>query len=58
MDTLQGTIVSIKCNGITNTAKGYSTMHPSIVELRTDKMIANSLEECVAIEKSVKTLTK
>jgi len=58
MDRLKGTIVSIKCNGITNTAKGYSTMHPSIVELRTDKKIANSLEECLAIEKSVKTLTK
>ena len=58
MDKLKGTIVSIKCNGITNTAKGYSTMHPSIVELRTDKKIANSLEECLEIEKSVKTLTK
>lgn len=58
MDKLKGTIVSIKCNGITNTAKGYSTMHPSIVELRTDKKTANSLEECLAIEKSVKTLTK
>ena len=58
MDKLQGTIVSIKCNGITNTAKGYSTMHPSIVELRTDKKIANSLDECLEIEKSVKTLTK
>ena len=58
MDKLKGTVVSIKCNGITNTAKGYSTMHPSIVELRTDKKIANSLEECFAIEKSVKTLTK
>ena len=58
MDTLKGTIVSIKCNGITNTAKGYSTMHPSIVELRTDKKIANSLDECLEIEKSVKTLTK
>lgn len=58
MDKLKGTIVSIKCNGITNTAKGYSTMHPSIVELRTDKKTANSLEECFAIEKSVKTLTK
>lgn len=58
MDKLKGTIVSIKCNGITDTAKGYSTMHPSIVELRTDKKIANSLEECLAIEKSVKTLTK
>ena len=58
MDKLKGTIVSIKCNGITNTAKGYSTMHPSIVELRTDKKTANSLEECLTIEKSVKTLTK
>ena len=58
MDKLKGTIVSIKCNGITNTAKGYSTMHPSIVELRTDKKIANSLDECLEIEKSVKTLTK
>lgn len=58
MDKLKGTIVSIKCNGITNTAKGYSTMHPSIVELRADKKTANSLEECLAIEKAVKTLTK
>ena len=58
MDKLKGTVVSIKCNGITNTVKGYSTMHPSIVELRTDKKIANSLEECLEIEKSVKTLTK
>jgi hypothetical protein len=58
MDKLKGTIVSIKCNGTTNTAKGYSTMHPSIVELRFDKKIANSLEECLEIEKSVKTLTK
>lgn len=58
MDKLKGTIVAIKCNGITNTAKGYSTMHPSIVELRTDKKIANSLNECLEIEKSVKTLTK
>ena len=58
MDKLKGTIVSIKYNGITNTAKGYSTMHPSIVELRTDKKISNSLDECLEIEKSVKTLTK
>lgn len=58
MDKLRGTIVSIKCNGITQTDKGFSTMHPSIVELRADKKIANSLEECLAIEKSVKTLTK
>ena len=58
IDKLRGTIVSIKCNGITQTDKGFSTMHPSIVELRTDKKIANSLEECLAIEKSVKTLTK
>lgn len=58
MDKLRGTIVSIKCNGVTQTDKGFSTMHPSIVELRADKKIANSLEECLAIEKAVKTLTK
>jgi len=55
-DELMGTIVQIRCCGLSQTDKGWSTQHPSIVELRTDKDSCDTLESCIAIENMAKTL--
>lgn len=52
-DTLLGSIVEIRCCGLSQNSDGdYSTLHPSVVELRDDKTEANSLEECIQINNS------
>jgi len=52
-DKLLGSIVEIRCCGLSqNSDGGYSTLHPSVVELRDDKTEANSLEECIKINDS------
>lgn len=55
-DELMGTIVQIRCCGLSETDKGWSTQHPSIVELRTDKDTCDTLESCIEIENMAKTL--
>ncbi len=52
-DQLMGTIVEIKCSGLSQDEKGnYSTLHPVFKMFRDDKDIANTLEECVEINES------
>jgi hypothetical protein len=55
-EELLGTIVQIRCCGLSETDKGWSTQHPSIVELRTDKDTCDTLESCIEIENMAKTL--
>lgn len=55
-DELLGTVVQIRCCGLSQTDKGWSTQHPSIVELRTDKNTCDTLESCIEIENMAKTL--
>lgn len=55
-DELLGAVVQIRCCGLSQTDKGWSTQHPSIVELRTDKDTCDTLESCIEIENMAKTL--
>lgn len=56
---LLGTIVEIRCCGLSQNSKGeWSTAHPSVVELRTDKTTCDSLESAKKIEEAAKTLSK
>lgn len=56
-NNLMGTIVKVKCNGLSNNRNGgYSVQYPTLMELRDDKSVANSYDECVEIENMVKSL--
>lgn len=56
---LLGTVVEIRCCGLSQNSKGeWSTAHPSVVELRTDKKTCDSLESAKKIEEAAKTLSK
>jgi hypothetical protein len=56
---LLGTVVEIRCCGLSQNSKGqWSTAHPSIEELRTDKKTFDSLESAKKIEEAAKTLSK
>jgi len=58
-DELIGTIVEIRCCGLSQDSKGnWSTLHPSVVELRDDKDTCDSLESAQAIENMAKGLEK
>tara|TARA_R110000796_G_scaffold248124_2_gene374541 strand:- start:4961 stop:6379 length:1419 start_codon:yes stop_codon:yes gene_type:complete len=58
-DKLLGTIVEIKCCGLSQNSDGeWSTLHPSVVELRDDKDTYDSLESAQEIENMAKGLTK
>jgi len=53
-DELMGKIVEMKCSGLSQNSKGeYSTLHPVFKKFRDDKETANTLEECIEIDKSV-----
>jgi hypothetical protein len=53
-DKLIGKIIEMKCSGLSQNSKGeYSTLHPVFKMFRTDKDVANTLEECIEINKSV-----
>lgn len=56
-EELMGTIVEIRCCGLSQTDKGWSTQHPSVTELRPDKKTCDTLESCKEIEEMAKTLT-
>lgn len=56
-EELMGTIVEIRCCGLSQTDKGWSTQHPSVTELRPDKNTCDTLESCKEIEEMAKTLT-
>jgi hypothetical protein len=52
-DKLLNTIVEVKCSGLSQDSRGnYSALHPVFKLLRTDKTIANTLTECIEINKS------
>lgn len=54
---LLGTVVEIRCCGLSKNSKGeWSTMHPSIEELRTDKKTFDSLSSAIEIENAAKGL--
>jgi hypothetical protein len=58
-DKLIGTIIEIKCNGISSNSKGgYSVFYPALTDFRNDKTVANSLEECFEIQNSKLGLIK
>jgi hypothetical protein len=47
------TILEIKCSGISQDRNGnYSVLHPVYKMFRTDKTVANTLVECIEINKS------
>lgn len=52
---LLGTVVEIRCCGLSQDSKGnWSTLHPSVEELRTDKITFDSLESAIKIENAAK----
>lgn len=56
-DKLMKTIIEIKCSGLSVDNKGrYSTLHPRFSKFRDDKTIANTLDECIEINKSCSLL--
>jgi ATP-dependent DNA ligase len=58
-DELIGTVVEIRCCGLSQNSNGdWSTLHPSVVELRDDKDTCDSLESAKEIEAMAKGLTK
>jgi hypothetical protein len=58
-EELMGTVVEIRCCGLSQNSKGeWSTQHPSIEELRTDKDTCDTLESCQEIERMAKGLEK
>lgn len=58
-EELIGTVVEIRCCGLSQDSDGnWSTQHPSIVELRTDKDTCDNLESCIEIENMAKGMSK
>ena len=56
-DDLMGTIVEIRCCGLSQDSRGnWSTMHPSVVELRDDKDTCDSLQTAQEVEDMAKGL--
>lgn len=53
-ELLWGTIIEMKCSGISQDSEGnYSVLHPVFKKFRDDKETANTLEECLEIDKSI-----
>ncbi|MDA3779470.1 MAG: hypothetical protein PF487_04490 [Bacteroidales bacterium] len=58
-EELLNTILEIKCSGISQDRDGnYSVMHPVYKKPRTDKTVANTLAECIVIDKASSLLKK
>ena len=58
-DKLIGKIATITCSGLSQNSDGsWSVLHPRFKELREDKDIANTFNECKEIEESAKSLNK
>jgi len=56
-EELMGTVVEIRCCGLSQNSDGeWSTLHPSVVELRDDKDTCDSLESAIEIENMAKGL--
>jgi hypothetical protein len=57
-ENLLGTIIEIRCCGLSQNSKGeWSVLHPSVLKLRDDKEKANSLEECKKIQEAAMNLS-
>lgn len=56
-EELLGTIVEIKCSGLSQNERGdWSVLHPSVVKLRDDKDTCDSFESAKEIEEMAKSL--
>jgi ATP-dependent DNA ligase len=55
-ENLLGTVVEVQCSGISRTDNGYSMLHPRFIKLRDDKVVANTLDEIIEIENSIKQI--
>ena len=56
-DELMGTIVEVRCCGLSQNSKGeWSLAHPSVVELRSDKDTCDSLGSAREVEEMAKSL--
>jgi len=53
---LLGTVVEIRCCGLSQSKGEWSTAHPSVEELRTDKKTFDSLDSAIDIENAAKGL--
>jgi hypothetical protein len=52
-ENLLDKILEIKCSGVSKDEYGnYSVLHPVFKLIRDDKSIANSLNECIEIDKA------
>lgn len=55
---LLNTIVEVKCSGLSQDSEGnYSVLHPVFKLLRDDKSVANSLTECIQIDRAAMGLS-
>lgn len=54
-EELLGKILEIKCNGLSQDREdNYSVLSPIFIEVRNDKTVANSLDECKEIQESAR----
>jgi ATP-dependent DNA ligase len=55
---LLNTIVEVKCSGLSQDSEGnYSVLHPVFKLFRDDKSVANSLNECIQIDRAAMGLS-
>lgn len=56
-ESLMGCIVEVKCSGLSKDKSGnYALLHPVFIKIRDDKTIANTLQECIEIDKMISEL--
>lgn len=56
-EELLGKILEVKCNGLSQDREGnYSVLSPIFIEVRNDKTVANSLDECMEIQESARNI--
>lgn len=57
IEQIKGSIVTVKCNGLSQDREGnYSALHPVVVQFRNDKVVGNTLPECIVIDASTKEM--
>lgn len=59
IESLKGTVVKVKCNGLSKSdvKEDWSLMYPKVLEFRTDKTQADTLEVCQSIQEAKTALT-
>lgn len=56
-EELLGKILEVKCNGLSQDKEGnYSVLSPVFIEVRSDKTVANSLDECMEIQEAARNI--